>query len=117
MSINRDFSKIIETARDHYESIKADLPNAKDRVEHIRLSSLAQEAQNLLTDLATFEIGLVYSHTNNTDAYIEERIAAANNELTVNVETGEILDGFDLPEFISPYNPKLHTGLTDPHPL
>jgi uncharacterized protein YPO0396 len=106
MTTGRDFSKIIETARSHYESVKADLPNAKDRVEHIRLSSLAQEAQNLVTDLATFEIGLVYSHTSNTDAYIEERIAAANNELTVNVDTGEILDGFELPEFKSPYNPR-----------
>lgn len=106
MNLGRDFSKIIETARAHYESVKADLPNAKDRVEHIRLSSLAQEAQNLLTDLVTFEVGLVYSHTNNTDAYIEGRIAAANNELTVNLETGEILDGFEMPEFRSPYNPK-----------
>jgi uncharacterized protein YPO0396 len=106
MTTGRDFTELIKTARDHYESVRADLPNAKDRVEHIRLSSLAQEAQNLVTDLATFEIGLVYSHTNNTDAYIEERIAAANNELTVNVETGEILDGFELPEFKSPYNPR-----------
>jgi hypothetical protein len=96
MTTGRDFTEILKTARDHYESIKADLPNAKDRVEHIRLSSLAQEAQNLVTDLAIFELGLVYSHTNNTDAYIEERIA-------VNVETGEILD---LPEFRSPYNPR-----------
>jgi uncharacterized protein YPO0396 len=106
MHQSRDLGQIIETARTHYESIRADLPNAKDRVEHIRLSSLAQEAQNLLTDLTTFEIGLVYSHTNNTDAYIEERIAAANNELVANIETGEILDGFELPEFRSPYNPR-----------
>lgn len=96
MTTGRDFTEILKTARDHYESIKADLPNAKDRVEHIRLSSLAQEAQNLVTDLAIFELGLVYSHTNNTDAYIEERIA-------VKVEKGEILD---LPEFRSPYNPR-----------
>jgi hypothetical protein len=104
MTQGKDFDVIIKTARSHYESIKADLSNAKDRVEHIRLSSLAQEAQNLLTDLIVFELGLVYSHLANTDAHTERKIAEdQENALTINEATGEILD---LPEFKSPYNPR-----------
>lgn len=43
--------EIIETARALYENIKADIENASTRVEHIRLSALAQEAANLLTEI------------------------------------------------------------------
>ena len=90
----RDFNKIIETARDHYKNLKSDIANAQNRVEHIRLSALAQEAHNLLTDLLAFELGLVYSHTNNIDGYI--------NSMILNDTVDEPLD---LPEFKSPFNP------------
>jgi hypothetical protein len=107
MSIpGRDFNKIIGTARVHYENLKVDIDNASNRVEHIRLSALAQEAHNLLTDLLTFELGLVYSHTNNIDAQLEARMAAA----TINEpSTDEILDlpEFAAPPFVSPFNPNL----------
>jgi vacuolar-type H+-ATPase subunit E/Vma4 len=43
--------EIIETARALYENIKADIENASTRIEHIRLSALAQEAANLLTEI------------------------------------------------------------------
>jgi len=42
-------NKLITAARSLYENIKADINNASTRVEHIRLTSLAQEAANLLT--------------------------------------------------------------------
>jgi hypothetical protein len=45
----------IETAaRALYENIKADIENASTRIEHIRLTSLAQEAANLLTEIENF---------------------------------------------------------------
>lgn len=93
----RNFEVIIETARDHYKNLKSDIANAQNRVEHIRLSALAQEAHNLLTDLIAFELGLVYSHTNNTDAYVNARLTEDQNP-TVD-------EPLDLPEFKSPYNP------------
>jgi hypothetical protein len=46
--------EIIETARTLYENIKADIDNASTRIEHIRLSALAQEAANLLTEIENF---------------------------------------------------------------
>ena len=55
------FAAIIETARRHYENLKTDISNAKDRIEHIRLTALAQEAHKLLTDLELFEIGMIYT--------------------------------------------------------
>jgi hypothetical protein len=87
----RDYAKIVETARVHYENLKTDIANAHNRIEHIRLTALAQEAHNLYTDLLAFEVGLVYSHTNSTDAYFNR-----------NVDRNEPLD---LPEFKSPYIP------------
>jgi hypothetical protein len=97
----RDFSRIIAAARTHYENLKTDISNAQNRVEHIRLSALAQEAHNLLTDLTTFEVGLVYSHTTNVDGYIAARIAE-DAAATFN-ETSQTLD---IPEFKSPYDPR-----------
>jgi len=41
-------------ARMLYENIKADIENASTRIEHIRLTTLAQEAQNLLTEIEKF---------------------------------------------------------------
>lgn len=93
----RDFNGIIETARAHYINLKSDIANAQNRVEHIRLSALAQEAHNLLTDLIAFDLGLVYSHTNNVDGYFE-RPAAEEAAATFD-------EPLDLPEFKSPFNP------------
>lgn len=90
MQNGRDFSSIVAAARTHYENLKTDIANSKDRIEHIRLTALAQEAHNLLTDLEVFEVGLVYTHTAATDQYFSP--------------TPEPLD---LPEFKSPYTPPL----------
>ena len=45
---------IEQAARMLYENIKADIDNASTRIEHIRLTTLAQEAQNLLTEIEKF---------------------------------------------------------------
>jgi hypothetical protein len=90
----RDYAKIIEAARAHYENLKTDIGNAHNRVEHIRLTALAQEAHNLYTDLLAFDIGLVYSHTASTDAYFLR-----------DVDQKEPEEPLDLPEFRSPYLP------------
>lgn len=100
---NRDltFSRIIEAARTHYENLKADIPNASNRIEHIRLTTLAQEAYSLLTDLELFEIGLVYARTANLDAESMERY--------MQIIASRKSDGseipLDLPEFKSPFTP------------
>lgn len=99
MSNGRDFTKIIEAARIHYENLKTDISNASNRVEHIRLTALAQEAHNLLTDLRIFEVGLVYSHT----------ASAANMQLQQESDPGSELlteTPLDLPEFRSPFDPR-----------
>lgn len=93
----RNFDVIIETARDHYINLKSDIANAQNRVEHIRLSALAQEAHNLLTDLIAFELGLVYSHTNNVDGYVNSRV--------LEDPSSTFDEPLDLPEFKSPFNP------------
>ena len=103
MTLGRDFTKIIEAARLHYKNLKDDISNASTRVEHIRLSSLAQEAHSLLTDLEIFNQGLVYSHTNNTDGYFEEEIQTSNEESIAAAAAGQ--EPLDLPEFVSPFNP------------
>jgi hypothetical protein len=76
----RDLGKIVATAREHYKALSSDIANAKDRQEHIRITALAQEAHNLLTDLIEFETGL-------------DTTSTANDE------------PLDLPEFKSPYQP------------
>jgi hypothetical protein len=37
-----------------YENLKADIENAGTRIEHIRLTTLAQEAQNLYHQIQEF---------------------------------------------------------------
>lgn len=96
MGINQDFVEIIEAARLHYENLKTDIANAKDRIEHIRLTTLAQEAHNLLTDLRSFNAGLVYTHT----------AAQANEQMFE--ESVDRENQLDLPEFKSPYDPRNH---------
>lgn len=80
----RDISSIVETARVHYLAIKSDIANAKDRIEHIRLTALAQSAHNLLTDLISYETGIVVEPEDPTQPEL------------------------DLPEFKSPYDPRNH---------
>lgn len=95
MPNGRDFTAIVEAARVHYQNLKEDIRNAQNRVEHIRLSALAQEAHNLLTDLHVFEVGLVYTHTSNVE--IKPGSETFNEQETP----------LDLPDFKSPYNPDL----------
>lgn len=95
-----DYSQILKAARDHYNNLKTDIANASNRIEHIRLSALAQEAHNLLTELQIFEVGLVYSHAGSTDAYFaklqeEGRSSIDESDLTL-----------DIPEFKSPFDPR-----------
>lgn len=47
-------TQIIEAARKLYENLKADIANAHTRIEHIRITTLTQEAAHLVTDLETF---------------------------------------------------------------
>ena len=98
-SASADFSRIVEAAREHYENLKTDINNAKDRVEHIRLTALAQEAFNLLTDLDRFSVGLVYSHVG--------LVTDADLQLRTKDETSAADQPLDLPEFKSPYTPPL----------
>lgn len=83
----RNYSALVEAARSHYENLKTDIANSKDRVEHIRLTALANEAHSLYTDLLAFEVGLVYSHTSNVNGYFLKETP------------------LDLPDFKSPYTP------------
>lgn len=76
---SKDLSIIVNAARDHYKALSADISNAKDRYEHIRLTALAQSAHNLLTDLIQLETGISVDTSTETP--------------------------LDIPEFKSPYNP------------
>jgi hypothetical protein len=85
----RNYSALVEAARTHYENLRTDIANAHNRIEHIRLTALANEAHHLYTDLLAFEVGLVYSHTSNVNGYFQQETP------------------LELPEFKSPYNPLL----------
>lgn len=50
----KDQQEILEAARALYSNLKADINNAHTRIEHIRITTLTQEAAHLLTDLETF---------------------------------------------------------------
>ena len=58
-------SEINQAARMLYENIKADINNAGTRLEHIRLTALAQEAANLLVLLDEIETDLLEGTTSN----------------------------------------------------
>jgi len=60
--ISYNYDEIVDAARVHYENLKADLENASTRIEHLRISALAQEAENLYFNLLAFQRGLVYTH-------------------------------------------------------
>jgi hypothetical protein len=102
---DQEFSRIIEAARAHYEEIKADIPNASNRIEHIRLTTLANSAHKLLTDIELFEIGMVYTRVasitpEDMDRYRE--VINARQKLTGSDPSDVPLD---LPEFKSPFTP------------
>lgn len=97
-----DFSRIIEAARLHYENLKTDISKAKDRVEHIRLTALAQEALSLWRELEVFEIGMVYTRLQSLGPTELERYMQLN-KVTAH-EKSEISE--EMPEFKSPFDPK-----------
>lgn len=92
MTNGRELDKIVEAARYHYKTLTADITNAKDRYEHIRLTALANQAHSLLIDLIEFSTGIVYSHT----------ALRAVQQASERTPEEEILP---IPEFKSPYNP------------
>ena len=47
-------NELVELARLHFNHLQADITNASNRIEHIRLTTLTQEAANLLTNLENF---------------------------------------------------------------
>lgn len=51
----QNFEVIIEAARVHLENLLADINNASTRLEHVRLTALAQEAENLYTELVHYQ--------------------------------------------------------------
>lgn len=53
--------EILEAARALYSNLKADLVNAHTRIEHIRITTLTQEAANLMTDLENHFDGVLDS--------------------------------------------------------
>jgi hypothetical protein len=91
---NIEYSDLVAAARIHYENLKTDIVNAKDRIEHIRLTALTQEAYNLLVDLETFQTGLVYTHS----------AAKANEQMFEKFKDES--DMLEFPEFKSPYDPR-----------
>jgi hypothetical protein len=50
-------NELVEAARLHFNHLRADITNASTRIEHIRLTTLAQEAENLLINLEKFAAG------------------------------------------------------------
>lgn len=93
MTDGSNFSSIVEAAREHYENLRTDIKNSKDRVEHIRLTALAQEAHSLLVSLESFSTGLVYSHVANVQPAIKT-FDGGSEEVPL-----------DLPDFKSPFTP------------
>lgn len=60
---NPKLEDIIQAAELHYKNSLSDIENASTRIEHLRLSALAEEAKLILDMLSNFALGLVYSHT------------------------------------------------------
>lgn len=52
--MTKTINELVDLARMHFEEVKADINNASNRIEHIRLTTLAQSAANLLTELENF---------------------------------------------------------------
>jgi hypothetical protein len=51
----QELQEIVEAARAHLENLIADINNASTRLEHVRLTALAQEAENLYTELIHYQ--------------------------------------------------------------
>lgn len=103
--VEQHFSLIIEAARAHYEDLKADIPNASNRIEHIRLTTLANSAHKLLTDIELFEIGLVYTRVASITPEEMQRyreVITARQKL-IGSDPSDV--PLDLPEFKSPFTP------------
>ena len=103
--VEQHFSRIIEAARAHYEDLKADIPNAANRIEHIRLSTLANSAHKLLTDIELFEIGLVYTRVASVSMEDMERYQEVINARQKLIAGDPSDVPLDLPEFKSPFTP------------
>lgn len=56
-----NFNQLVEAARTHFENALADINNAHTRIEHIRATTLANEAEQLYTDLVHYQNFLVGS--------------------------------------------------------
>jgi hypothetical protein len=59
---NPKLEDIIQAAELHYQNSLSDIENASTRIEHLRLSALAEEAKGVLVMLSNFALGLVYTH-------------------------------------------------------
>jgi hypothetical protein len=55
--MSQTINELVELARLHFNHVQADITNASTRIEHIRLTTLAQEAENLLINLEKFAAG------------------------------------------------------------
>ena len=51
----RSYQDLIDAARLHRDNLLADINNAATRLEHVRLTALAQEAENLYTELVHYQ--------------------------------------------------------------
>jgi hypothetical protein len=56
-----NFNEIVEAARTHFENALADIENAHTRIEHIRATTLANEAEQLYADLVHYQNLLMLS--------------------------------------------------------
>lgn len=50
-----NFNELVEAARTHFENALADIENAHTRIEHIRATTLANEAEQLYADLVHYQ--------------------------------------------------------------
>ena len=55
--MSQTINELVEAARLHFFHLQADITNASNRIEHIRLTTLAQEAENLFINLEKFAAG------------------------------------------------------------
>ena len=51
------YEDILQAASLHYENVLSDIENASTRIEHLRLSALAEEAKTVLDMLRSFNNG------------------------------------------------------------
>ena len=61
-----NFNQLIEAARIHFENALADIENAHTRIEHIRATTLANEAEQLYADLVHYGNFLVGSSSSSS---------------------------------------------------